>query len=320
MKFAWFIVFLCIIAGCDREREERPVRIAVSLGGTDVLTETKHTQGMTEAAENAKVDITWRTAHGDYALQKRQIDTLLAKDHDIIVVEVVDPRKADEIFGRIKRSGLPVIGFNRLAPGFQYDLIVSPDYRTIGRELAEIIGERYGNGKKNVLLLHGLLFNDRESIFIEGFLDALEQFDDFTVTKFEAVHLDNGSTGRIEVPGFKNAAVLHNIDIAIATNSFLTRFVGMGIKLMDAEGTEHRTPFIVGFDEKDLFTFLNIEYNNLLVIDRLTYDAGIQLINAAYDYARGEFRHPDGSVIRIGDHMIPVMYTPHKFVFTDEEK
>lgn len=317
MKFVWLIVFLCIIAGCDREREERPIRVAVSLGGTDVLTTTKHIQGMTEAAENAHVDITWRTAFSDYALQKRQIDTLLAKNHDIIAVEVADPRKADEIFGRIKRSGLPVIGFNRLAPGFQYNLIVSPDYRTIGRELAEIISERYGNGKKNVLLLHGLLFNDQESIFIEGFLDALEQFDNFTVTKFEAFHVDNGPTGRIEIPDF-NKELLRKADIVVATNWYNAFYWAVGLLNMDQESIGHRSPVIAGFGERDILTIIG--YDNLLLVELHPYTMGLRLIESVNDYVRGEFRHPDRSVIRIGDHMIPVVYTPHKFVFTDEEE
>ncbi len=309
MKYMWIIVIVLLTSGCDRDREERTVHIAVSLAGTDIITLTKHIQGITDAAEDENITVTWRTAMMDQELQRRQLDTLLAEVPDIIVVEIADARKADELFVKIKQSGLPVVGFNRLAPGFQYDLIVRPDYKSIGHEIAEIVIEKYDRRKKNVLLLHGLLFNDQESIFIERFLNSIEQFDNFDVKKVEAVHIDNGPTGHIDIPDID--VLLKNMDIAIATNPFLTRSLIAGIMFMDKEGVEHRAPLIAGFDEREIFTFAKIEYDNLLLIDRQPYNAGIRLIDAAADYARGAFRHLDGPVIRIGAYVIPVIYTPH---------
>ncbi len=305
MKFAWFIVFLCIVAGCDREREERTISIAVSLAGSQIVTTTQHLQGIIDAADNELVELSWRAAWSDHEMQKRQIDTLLAKDHDIIAVEITDPRKAEEILGKIKQSGVPVIGFNRLAPGFQYDLIVSPDYRTIGRELAEIVIEKYDEEKKNLLLLHGLLFNDQESIFMEGFLNAIETADHFAITMIEAFHVDNGPSGRIEIPGY-DQELLQNIDIAIATNSHLTRTLAV---FMEKGNIEHRKPLIAGFGERGIL--MRIGYDNLLLVDHQTYTAGTRLIESAAGFVRGEFRHLNGPVIRIGEHLMPVIYTPH---------
>ncbi len=312
MKFVWFILFLCIATGCDREHEERPIRIAVSLAGIDGLTTTQQIEGMNNAAENVNVEITWRTAFSDHELQKRQIDTLLAKDHDIIAVEVADPRKSDEIFGKIRQSGLPVIGFNRLAPGFQYDLIVSPEYKTIGRELTEILIEKYDDGKKNVLLLHGLLLNDQESLFMEGFLNAIETADHFAITMVEAFHVENGLTGRIEIPDF-NKELLRITDIVVTTNWYNAFSAAVGLLNTDQEGIEHRSPVIAGFGDREVLT--TIGYDNLLLIDLQPYTAGIRLIDSAAGFVRGEFRHYDGPVIRIGEHLMPVVYTPHSFGF-----
>jgi len=299
MRYVWFSVIILLTMGCDREREERTIHIAVSLAGTDAYASTKHIQAITDAAENGNIDVSWRIAQWDHELQNRQIDTLLAEGPDIIAVEITDPRRADEILGQIQQQGIPVVGFNRLAPSFQYDLIVGPDYHGIGNELAKALIDRYDSREINVLLFHGSLFGDRDSLIVESFISAIEKYDNFTVQKKEIVQRE----------------LLQDSDAAIAIDPLLTRRLVQSITEMDEAGMEHRSPFIAGIGEKESFTM--IDYDNLLLIDRQPYTAGTLLVNAASDYARGEFRHLEGPVVQVGEYMMPVVYTPYRVVHPD---
>lgn len=299
MRYVWFSIIILLTIGCDREREERTIHMAVSLAGTDAYASTKYIQAITDAAEDGNIDVIWRIAQWDHELQNRQIDTLLAETPDIIAVEITDPRRADEILGPIQQQEIPVVGFNRLAPSFQYDLIVDPDYYEIGNELAEAVVERYDSREINILLLYGSLFSGQDSLIIESFLSVIEEYDNFTVQKKETVQKE----------------LLQDSDAAIAIDPLLTRRLVQSITEMDEAGMEHRSPFIAGIGEKESFTM--IDYDNLLLIDRQPYTAGTLLVNAASDYARGEFRHLEGPVIQVGEYMMPVVYTPYRVVFPD---
>ncbi len=299
MRYVWFSIIILLTIGCDREREERTVHIAVSLAGTDAYASTKYIQAITDAAEDGNIDVIWRIAQWDHELQNRQIDTLFAEMPDIIAVEITDPRRADEILGPIQQQEIPVVGFNRLAPSFQYDLIVSPDYYEIGNELAEAVVERYDSREINILLLYGSVFSGQDSLIIESFLSVIEEYDNFTVQKKETVQKE----------------LLQDSNAAIAIDPLLTRRLVQSITEMDEAGMEHRSPFIAGIGEKESFTM--IDYDNLLLIDRQQYTAGTLLVNAASDYARGEFRHLEGPVIQVGEYMMPVVYTPYRVVYPD---
>ncbi len=299
MRYVWFSIIILLTIGCDREREERTIHMAVSLAGTDAYASTKYIQAITDAAEDGNIDVIWRIAQWDHELQNRQIDTLFAEMPDIIAVEITDPRRADEILGPIQQQEIPVVGFNRLAPSFQYDLIVSPDYYEIGNELAEAVVERYDSREINILLLYGSVFSGQDSLIIESFLSVIEEYDNFTVQKKETVQKE----------------LLQDSNAAIAIDPLLTRRLVQSITEMDEAGMEHRSPFIAGIGEKESFTM--IDYDNLLLIDRQQYTAGTLLVNAASDYARGEFRHLEGPVIQVGEYMMPVVYTPYRVGYPD---
>ncbi len=310
MKYIWFFLSLLILLGCEREREERTIHIAVSLAGSDAISSVKHIQGITDAAENENIELSWRTARWDYELQYRHIDTLLADDPDIIVIEIANPHKSNKIFERIEQQRIPVIGFNRLATAFQYDLVVNPDYQTIGVELAEAIIDTYDSQDTNVLFLHDLLFGDHGKSIVESFLSTIENHSNFKIKTVEASHQNEGPDIGIELPDITEQ--LQKADAAIATNPHLTRSLAQEIKMMDEAGIEHKSPLIAGIGGDE--TSIMIDYDNLLLIDRQPYTAGIYLIDAASDYIRGEFRHLEGPVLRIGDYIIPVVYTQHRII------
>lgn len=303
MKYVWFIIILVLFTGCERDREERTVYVAVSLAGTDPITAAHYVEGISDAAGNGKITVDWRNAMMNPDLQKRQIDTLIAEEPDIIAVEITGPPVTGELLHNVKREGIPVIGFNRLVPGYPYDLIISSDYKAIGSELASIITEKYGSDETNILILHGILSAGQESVLIEKFLDETDAFDNFNVTMFE-------QTERVDVPGLQLR--LRQADIVVAANYVLTRRLVAEILSPDNKSIEHRSPLIIGFGERELFAASEIGYDNLILIDRQPYTAAARLIDAAAGYARGAFRHHDGPVIRIGEYMIPVIYTPHR--------
>lgn len=309
MKYVWFFIIVIVFAGCERDREEREIHIAVSLAGADQFTSMQHLKGLQDAAGGENITVSWRLAMMDADMQSRQLDTLLAGNPDIIAVSIADPRRPDDIIGKLKTAEIPVVGFNRLVPKFQYDLVVTPNYRSMGKDIAQQIINRDEPDIKNILLLHGLLTGVQDSLIVNSFLNTIEQYERYAVRVIEAEHPKGNLRGSIHIPG--------DTDVIVAVNPYLTGTVSDIIKDSDEDGSDHTSPIIIGVGEPEMY--LGIESDKLFLVSRQPYDGAIRLVDAAADYVRGRFRHDSEDVMQIGDYIYPVVYTPHRTIHNNTE-
>jgi len=99
------------------------------------------------------VELLVKDAGGNEALQLQQTDELIGEGVKIIVVVAVNQNTAGGIVRKAHRSGIPVIGFDRMIKNARLDYFISYEYKRMGEMMSE-----YALGKTpigNYVLLWG---------------------------------------------------------------------------------------------------------------------------------------------------------------------
>jgi DNA-binding LacI/PurR family transcriptional regulator len=294
MKYVLTLFGILFIAGCTVDREEREIKIAISFAGDHPITIAQYYQGIEDITRDYKVSVTVQSALMNHELQQRQIDTLLTDNPSVVALEVVDPHRGEQLISRIEAAGVPVIGFNRLAAG-TYDLVVTPDYKTIARETAEMMIRQLGTGDRTVVLVRDQYFGPQDSLFAYTIAAILEDPGNFTVRH---MHISD-----IEMQFLPPDAVV------CTTPESLRYLVSSRARMPDKL-------LLIGPAQYELLD--DPVSVTLMLIDIRPYDAGARIVESAAGYARGAFRHRHTDVIRVGDELFPVVYTPHRITIYND--
>ena len=138
------------------------------------------------AAAELGAEVNFQNANGDIYEQIRQIDYLIEKGVDVIVVVHV----ADGEFSlagalsKAEAAGIPVIAYDRLVMDADVDLYISFDNEEVGRLMAEHMVSHIGEGE--ILMVGGPLADHNVVQVEKGFSDVLaENENPLTVVKTE---------------------------------------------------------------------------------------------------------------------------------------
>jgi len=306
MRKIIFLLGFLFFAGCNGDREPEPVTIAVSLAGEALFTATQYYQGIDEALQNRSDTVAIRTAMIDHKLQSRHIDTLLTLDPDVFVIEITDQQKGDELIAKIKNANVPVIGFNRLAKNQNYDLIITPDYKSIAQSMAEKTAEYANGNNQKIIMLHDPEFGAQNSLIVDTYLASLKDFDNLTFSTHEVNYTITDDRHKIEIP----ETTLDDADIIVCSTPSLTSYIATSYH-------NAKPSLLVGFGTRE--TFEEFGHINALLFDLQPFDTGVRIAESAIRYTRGEFRHYDGNVFQFGENIFPVVYTPHRVVLPDQQ-
>lgn len=151
-----------VLAGCGGADDKQanagsgdPVKVGVCLykfDDTYISTVRQNLQKIQE--ENAgKVEFTFYDGKGDQAIQNDSIDTLLQKDTDLLMVNLVDTGASQAVIDKIKKSEKPLVLFNR-EPSAEsiksYDkaMFVGTNAKEAGVLQGEILAETWKNNKE----------------------------------------------------------------------------------------------------------------------------------------------------------------------------
>ena len=148
-----------VLAGCGGSATEGAngdtVKVGVCLykfDDTYISTVRQSLQKIQE--ENAgKVEFTFYDGKGDQAIQNDSIDTLLEKDTDLLMVNLVDTGASQAVIDKIKKADKPVILFNR-EPATEnvksYDkaMFVGTNAQEAGILQGDILAEEWNGNKE----------------------------------------------------------------------------------------------------------------------------------------------------------------------------
>jgi hypothetical protein len=310
-RYLYPVLFIVLLAGCTGEREEKTVHVAVLLSGADRSAANQYVRAMDLSANAFGTEVTWRVAGLDPSLQRRQLDTLLTLQPDVVVFEPADPHTAGELIARTERAGVPVIGFNRPVSQRPYDLFITPDYKSIAREMADTVREHLGREGGSVLFVHDAESGIQDSLMLRAFLDALDGYVDIRID-VEELFGGNDPTGRYRISDPE--ALVSSADIIVCSHAGLTGVLTDALSSFRTVQPSGITPLLIGIGDEAAIAELG--EIRLLLFDLLSFDTGKRVLETAAHYARGGYRHYTGPVYRSSEYMFPVVYTPYRVVDT----
>lgn len=136
-------VFLSILSSCSRKNtvvntssSERPV-IGFSIDTLIVERWRKDCGIFVETARKNSADVIIQDAANSVEEQIRQIEALISKKVDVLVIVPKETESLSAVLDKAKSKKIPVISYDRLIRGSDIDLYVSVDSKEVGRLMAE---------------------------------------------------------------------------------------------------------------------------------------------------------------------------------------
>lgn len=123
----------------------------------------------------ADCEIQYNNAKSDAAAQQQQVDSLITKEVDVIILDAVD---SESIAGSVKKAdkaGIPVVAYDRLAEGpvSAYTSFDNEEVgRVQGRSLLKALGDKADQGK--IVMLNGWEADPNAALFKKGALSVLK--------------------------------------------------------------------------------------------------------------------------------------------------
>ena len=129
----------------------------------DVFVDTASTLGATVNVQNA---------NGDVEKQKEQIEYLVDKGVDCLVIIPVDGGALADSVALAKDNGIPVVSYDRLIPKANTDLYISFDNKLVGQMLGEEIASQ--EDIEDVVMICGPLTDNNVPMVNSGFVSVME--------------------------------------------------------------------------------------------------------------------------------------------------
>lgn len=110
-----FLITTLISYNVNAVVEGRPVKVGVFLYKLDdpFISLVKESLENIQKENSGKIEFTFFDANNDQTLQNRQIDDLLRKGTDLLLVNLVDTKFTRDVVNKTKESNVPVVFFNR---------------------------------------------------------------------------------------------------------------------------------------------------------------------------------------------------------------
>lgn len=142
-------------AGADSDAPAEPITIGVSFYDAQIIPlYVQMEQGMSEAAAEAGVEVTFSYAAFDPVAQVDQIETMITNEVDIILVTPLDPNVLLPAYESARAAGIPIVSFANKVQDDAEDLFIGSDWTDFGafnmNTAAEVLG-----GEGNVAFVTG---------------------------------------------------------------------------------------------------------------------------------------------------------------------
>lgn len=125
------------------------------------------------AGEDA--EILYSNAKQDASLQQQQVDTMITKNVDALILDAVDAKSIASSVKKADERGIPVVAYDRLAEG-PIKAYTSVDNRRVGKIQAESLlkemGDEAGNG--SIVMMNGSITDPNAKMYKDGAHSVLD--------------------------------------------------------------------------------------------------------------------------------------------------
>ena len=169
-------------AAADEERrkarQEGPFTVALLLPENHIARYEKFDRPLIEKRVKElcpRCDVLYANAKADAATQQQQMNSMITKRVDVIILDPVDSKSIAGSVSRADRAGIPVVAYDRLAEG-PISAYTSFDNVRVGQvqgeALLEALGDRAEDGK--VVMMHGSPTDPNAAEFKKGAKSVLK--------------------------------------------------------------------------------------------------------------------------------------------------
>ncbi len=172
---ARLIFVLCVLvlaAACSEASKEKKIRIGFAM---DTLKEERWQRDKDAFEAQCKklnVDCQITVADNKADKQANDVDNLLTKGVDVLVIAPHDATQAASMVEKAKAQGVPVISYDRLINSDKIDIYISHQVPVIGRKIAEYAIQKVPKG--NYVVIDGSSKDNNAVIMKREYLTLLQ--------------------------------------------------------------------------------------------------------------------------------------------------
>jgi D-xylose transport system substrate-binding protein len=187
MKNPWIKLTLGLIlvisiwgAGCSwlkkqvLHRQSKPVTIGLAFASLQEERWRRDRDYFQERAKQLGADLIVQNANNDQQQQTKQVQYLISKHIDVLVIIPHDLNQAAQAVRMAKRAGIRVISYDRLIRSTSLDLYVSFDNVKVGELMAEYLVNHTPNG--NYVIINGAPTDNNCYLLNKGYQNILKPY------------------------------------------------------------------------------------------------------------------------------------------------
>ncbi|MFE6779674.1 substrate-binding domain-containing protein [Streptomyces sp. NPDC057702] len=122
----------------------------------------------------AACHVTYVNAKSDASVQQQQVDSMITKNVDVIILDSVDSKSIASSVDKAHEADIPVVAYDRLAEG-PISAYTSFDNAEVGKVQARSLLERIGSkaGRGQIVMLNGWEADPNAAMYKQGALSVL---------------------------------------------------------------------------------------------------------------------------------------------------
>lgn len=167
-------------------QEEKKIQIGMSFDSFVIERWQRDRDVFVSTAKELGAEVNVQNANGDLEEQKKQIDYLIKKEMDVIVIICIDSDGLKDSVKKAKEAGIKVIAYDRLIMDSDVDLYISFDNTRVGAIMAEALVDG-GIAGGSVLMLGGSPTDSNVPLVETAFKKIMRENN---VTILDSIHAD----------------------------------------------------------------------------------------------------------------------------------
>lgn len=218
-------IMICLLSGCEKQpkteeiekEQEDKIQIGFSFDSFLIERWERDRDIFVTTAKELGAEVNVQNANGDVNQQIAQIEYLIDKKMDAILIVGVDSDGLSEVVKKAKDAGIIVIAYDRMIYNANVDLYISFDNEAVGRMMGEeLVKAGVKDGK--VLILGGPTTDNNVSMVNAGFTKVMQENNNEIV---DVMHADNWKPEYASDYIYEHADILDEIDAIMCGNDSL---------------------------------------------------------------------------------------------------
>lgn len=157
----------------ESEEEDQDIRIGISFDSFVIERWLRDRDVFTATAQSLGAQVNVQNANGEVKEQIEQIEYLIDKGMDVIVIIAIDGNSLGDVVKKAKDRGIRVICYDRLIQNADTDLYISFDNTRVGTLMGEALAQALPEGGR-IFQIQGSSSDNNVSMIREGFEEALQ--------------------------------------------------------------------------------------------------------------------------------------------------